>query len=106
MSTFPINVVNGQHVPVDVTIERRPEPGTFFSTWSVSPIWGGVDRADVGGWAVGTEALALRLKAACLAGVVHYDTRIAEDVNGNTYVANTRRVMAKYANADLKALGF
>jgi hypothetical protein len=50
--------------------------------------------------------LADRLVAAVNAGVVLYDATIKTDINGRTYVCSTSRVMGKYANADLKKLGF
>jgi hypothetical protein len=40
------------------------------------------------------------------AQVVFADPVIKTDVLGQTYVAASSRVMAKYANADLKRLGY
>ncbi len=72
----------------------------------VSPVWPGVDRPITHGFVVAKPALAQRLACAINAGVVYADPSIATDVNGHTYVRAECRVMGKYANADLKRLGF
>ncbi len=72
----------------------------------VTPEWSDVDRPTTSSWEVRTRALADRLAAAVMAGVVCVNPHVATDVNEHTYVSYDRKVMAKYANADLKRLGF
>jgi hypothetical protein len=72
---------------------------------TVYAIWDGVDRPRSHGIQVRTS-LAARLERAILDGVVFTDPHIARDVNGQTLVQSPCAVMAKYANADLKRLGY
>ncbi|AXH47326.1 hypothetical protein SEA_EDEN_31 [Microbacterium phage Eden] len=65
-----------------------------------------VDRPDLFGFAVKTKRLADRLATAITAGAVFHGHEVRRDVNGKSYVAVSSRVMAKYANADLKRLGY
>lgn len=89
--------------PVRVTV--APYAGEF-SGWTVTPEWTGVDRPTTHSWTVLDRALADRLAAAVLAGAVYVNPVIATDVNGATYVQARSLVMGKYANADLRALGY
>lgn len=84
------------------------EPDTYG--WAVHPVWaiddGELDRPNTGGWVVGRRDLVDRLVAALMAGVVCEDPHVEVDVDGNTYVATTRRVLGRRMNADLRRLGF
>lgn len=91
-------------VLADVLVEF--EDSEYFTGWNVAPIWANVDRPNVGGWGLRDEKLARRLERAIRAGAAFTDTTVKVDVDGNTYVCATHAVMAKYANADLKRLGF
>jgi hypothetical protein len=91
-------------IPVDV--EVAPVTDREYTGFSVHPIWAGVDRPNTGGWVVRDKRMARRLEAAIRAGVVYSRTEIRTDVDGNTYVAVTSRVLGRYLNADLKRLGF
>lgn len=55
-----------------------------------------------------TTPIPQRLADAIKAGVVCVDQRVATDVNGATYVEHRGhlKVSGKYANADLKRLGY
>jgi hypothetical protein len=68
----------------------------------------GLDRQDGHGWLfdLGHEKLAARLARAIDDGVVFHNISLAIDVNGKTYVNASSRVLGKYANADLKKLGY
>jgi hypothetical protein len=55
---------------------------------------------------LGNKRTAQRLVNAINAQVVFDDPVIKTDINGRTYVAASSRVMGKYANADLKRLGY
>lgn len=88
------------------TVTPDPDYG-----WRVSVRWTAngperLDRTDGHGYAVRTRALADRLARAIDAGVVFYDLGIAVDVNGQTYVSSRSHVLGRYANADLRKLGF
>jgi len=88
--------------PADVEVTLDPT----FGDYRVEPVWAGVDRPRTGGWSVRTRADAERLERAIRAGVVFADARVVTDVNGQTYIQAERRVMGKYFDADLRALGF
>lgn len=68
----------------------------------------GLDRVRLLGFGLrpGKTALALRLKAAILAGRVFGPGTIHVDVNGRTYLHADACVMGRTMNADLKKLGF
>ena len=74
--------------------------------WSVRPIWSGVDREDVGGWALSSKRLAERMKTALLAGAVYSRVEKRTDASGKTYAHGTSLVRARAASADLRRLGF
>lgn len=78
--------------------------------YHVRTTWSGpnLDRTDGIGYGLGPnhKRLAERLADAINAGAVFYNTELRTDVYGNTYVGAERRVMGKYANADLKRLGY
>ena len=99
--------------PVAVQIEEAPaDPSIYreFPCWVAQPVWAGVDRPIVGGISFGPgpkgQKLALRYQAAVMAGRVFHGGVVKTDTGGQTYVCATSRVMGKYANADLKRLGF
>ena len=76
------------------------------TTWSGA----GIDRTDGIGYVFSDtpakRKLARRLVAAINAQRVFTEPKLEVDVDGNTYVSSKRQVMGKYANADLKRLGF
>jgi hypothetical protein len=74
--------------------------------WSVRPVWSGVDRPNTGGWGFGSKRLAERMRSALLAGVVYSKIEVVTDASGKTFVHGTSLVLGRYANADLKKLGF
>ena len=90
---------------VAVTIEARSDAdlGHYFQ---VDAIWGGVDRPNVGGFAIRRAAVAARLAEAIKAGAVYYGGHVCRDVNGKTYVHAASRVLGRRANADLRKLGY
>jgi hypothetical protein len=96
-------IIAPYEAPADL-VEFLPKSHTNWMT--VTPVWAGVDRSTVGGWQVTSRSIAERLSRAILAGVVFPDAHVATDVNGRTYAGGHSRVSAKYANADLKRLGF
>lgn len=71
---------------------------------------GKLDRTDGGGFVFKANPLGMgyakRLVAAINAGVVYTNAKVLRDVNGRTYVQADKQVMAKYANSDLRRLGF
>tara|TARA_R110001632_G_scaffold174012_1_gene293504 strand:- start:1156 stop:1455 length:300 start_codon:yes stop_codon:yes gene_type:complete len=66
----------------------------------------GVDRPHTYGIQCATRTQVARLKKAIQAGAVFYDFTIAEDVNGKTFVRKSCKVMGRYLNEDLRALGY
>lgn len=72
-------------------------------TWEVNPP---VDRPDVGGFLLRNGRTASRLVRAINDGAVFYDAEVETDINGQTYVSARCRVLCRYANADLKRLGY
>jgi hypothetical protein len=74
----------------------------------VEPIWKGVDRPNVGGWAVGPthRALAERLCRAVRSGAAFGDVTAKVDVNGATYINASHLVLGRHMNADLRRLGY
>jgi hypothetical protein len=89
---------------VDITpyAENHPDLHGYVQ---VTPIWGGVDRPDSFSWAT-KPAIAVRLRRAIMAGVVLLNPHVKTDITGKTYVEYDNRVSGKYANADLKRLGY
>lgn len=83
-----------------------PDSDSIGVGYKVTPVWSGVDRPRTFSWFVGNLKLAVRLRQAVLAGVVLVDLEMKTDVEGNTYVEHRSKVMAKYANADLRKLGY
>jgi hypothetical protein len=84
--------------------ETEDVPGgewRVYSTWDAP-----VDRPSTHGFVLGNKRTAQRLVNAINAQVVFDDPVIKTDINGRTYVAASSRVMGKYANADLKRLGY
>lgn len=94
--------------PTIVRVDITPDEGDEWSKpgWCVRPVWSGTDRTDGSGWILGNRRTAERLRTAVLAGAVFHNISVGTDVNGRTYVKATSRVMAKYANADLRRLGY
>jgi hypothetical protein len=87
-----------------ISRQRDEEPGTewvVYATWDAP-----VDRQGTHGWVFYNPKIAERLVAAINAQAVFTDPVIKTDTHGNTYVAATSRVLGKYANADLKRLGY
>ena len=84
--------------------ETEDVPG---GEWRVYATWDApVDRPSTHGFVLRNKRTAQRLVNAINAQVVFADPVIKTDVLGHTYVAASSRVMAKYANADLKRLGY
>lgn len=80
--------------------------GTDDGRFIVVPYWSGVDRPSSSQWSCGTnKALAERLKAAILAGVIIEDAIIKTDIYGKTYASYGFAVRMRCLNADLKRLG-
>ena len=103
IAAYANKVIEGT-VPVlkDVLINR-----TSDGRYIVAPYWNGVDRPDSSQWSCGTnEALAKRLRAAILAGVIIEEPVIAVDNNGKSYVSNGFAIRMRSANAELKRLGY
>lgn len=70
-----------------------------------------VDRKDVAGWSIGksgkaSDKLADRLIRAIVAGKAITINGTKTDVNGNTYLSTTSRILGRTMNADLVRLGF
>lgn len=91
---------------VEIKTERDSLSGRV--SIHISPIWKGVDRPDVGGWAVGAqhEKLAARLGDAVTTGKAFGRVEVRTDVNGQTYVSAEHLVIGRHMNADLRRLGF
>jgi len=69
--------------------------------------WNGVDRPHTSSWScAANRKLAERLKAAMESGKAFKSAEIVKDVNGKTYVNGDLAVFMRYANSDLKKLGF
>lgn len=82
--------------------DYRPAP-----SYVVTAHWAGVERPEVHSISCGqNQKLAQRLADAIASGKVYTDAEVKVDVDGNTYVAATSRVMGRHLNADLKRLGF
>jgi hypothetical protein len=80
---------------------------TGLTGWEVRPYWNGVDRPYTGGWILASYRTAQRLAKATAEGAVFgTDVQVRTDVEGNTYVQRSSRVMARHANADLRRLGY
>lgn len=65
-----------------------------------------LDRPNTGGWWVTDRKMAERLTAALLDGAVHDSPEVAYDINGATYVRADRKVIGRYMDGDLRALGY
>jgi hypothetical protein len=87
---------------VDVTTCEESDLKGYMQ---VTPIWGGVDRPACFSW-VAKPAVAERLRRAVMAGVVLLNPRVETDIHGQTYAGYDNRVSGKYANADLRRLGY
>ena len=84
--------------------EDEDIPGT---SWVVYSHWNApVDRPQTHSFRLRNKKTAERLVNAINAQAVYADPVIKTDIYGNTYVAATSRVLGKYANADLKRLGY
>jgi hypothetical protein len=86
---------------VDVEADDRVADG-----FTVTPVWAGVDRPNAGSTLVQGRKLADRLAAAWRDGAAYSDAKVCMDVNEQTYVHATSRILARMANADLKRLGY
>lgn len=95
-----------QHFVKVSVVKRTDSDGQ--ATISISPIWAGVDRPDVGGFGVRPRqmALALRLKAAMESGAAFSSCQMFTDVNGHTYIGTNSNILGRTMNADLKRLGY
>lgn len=87
---------------VTARVVATPDTYDVLTTWSGPNL----DRTDGIGFGLRNRATAMRLRMAINAGAVFTDPVLKTDVEGNTYVSAGCRVMARYANADLKRLGF
>jgi len=93
-------------VPGHVTIEPAADfPGYVSISFHWRAFGGTLDRPSTHGMVV-RPPVAERLKAAFLAGDLYHSTSVTRDVDGHTYVRATCRVMGKYANADLRRIGY
>lgn len=90
-------------IPDRIEIEDKGD-----GTVTVWPIWNGVDRPKGCGMGIraNDKALIGRYVAALRAGVVYSSAKVRTDVNGETYVSTTSKVLGRYLNADLRRLGF
>ena len=97
-------------VDVIVAPDTIPGLGADVDVISVRPVWDApgitLDRPIVHGWSLTNRKLVPRLVAALRAGVVYDNATVATDVDGNTYVAATSRVLGRKLSADLKRLGY
>jgi hypothetical protein len=88
-------------------VEVGPVNDEALRGWYVHPYWQGVDRKYTGGFILGSLRTAMRLAQAIADGAVYYDHEIRPTIGtGETFVSARSRVMARYANADLKRLGY
>ena len=83
-------------------------PCPHIDGYSVHPLYTGVDRTDVGGWAVPSNRadLVYRLAAAILAGAAFKRVELRTDVNGQTYYCATHAISARHYDTDLAGIGF
>lgn len=87
---------------IDITWENERPIYTVSAEWHGADL----DRPISHGTQLLNKRTAERFAAAIEAGVAFTDPQIATDANGKTYVAAKCHVFGKYANANLKALGF
>lgn len=75
---------------------------------TVKPYWvADVDIDQPWGLGISVKAEVVpRLEAAMRAGVVFPNATIKTDVDGKTYVASNSEIIGKFANSQLKELGF
>lgn len=76
---------------------------------NVNPHWAGVDRANVGGYSfpVKKKDVALRLQTAIESGKIWMaEPQFKTDVDGNTYVCASVKILMRNCSAELKRLGF
>jgi sensor domain CHASE-containing protein len=90
-------------LPARVDVEATADHVGLFT---VSPVWPGVDRPNVGGTCVRGRKLADRLAAAWRDGAAYSAAEVRTDTSGQTYVHATSRILGRMANADLKRLGY
>ena len=92
------------HPTAHITRDADTGEYTVTTSWVGAPL----DRPSTHGYRFGPRhrRLAERLAAAIDAGAVYSDPTVTRDINGATYVAATARVLGKYANADLRRLGY
>lgn len=86
-------------LPVRVHVEFDEK----FAT--VSPIWAGVDRPNVGGISVPPRYVD-RVVAAFESGAAFESTKIVRDIAGKTYVAAPSRIMGRHLERSLRAIGY
>ncbi len=91
--------------PQIVDVEVTPDRDDACCFVHVQPVWSGVDRPKIGGWACRTET-APRLVRAIKAGVVYGPATVATDVDGKTYAQAASKILGRTMHADLKRLGF
>jgi hypothetical protein len=77
--------------------------GDKFAT--VSPIWAGVDRPNVGGISVPLRFVG-RVVAALESGAAFESTKVVRDIDGKTYVEASSRIMGRHLERSLRAIGY
>jgi hypothetical protein len=87
---------------IDITWENERPIYTVYAKWTGADI----DRPLSHSTQLLNKRTAKRFADAIQAGVAFTDPQIVTDANGKTYVAAKCHVFGKYANANLKALGF
>ena len=102
------NATFAKHFDHVEIVERAARDFNDLGGLIVEPIWKGVDRPNVGGWALGLQhrALAERLCRAVRSGAAFGDVTVKVDVNGQSYVNAQHLVMGRHMNADLRRLGY
>lgn len=89
---------------IALTSAVSPHEFGFLVNTTVSGI--DLDRPNLGGFVVRSEAVARRLARAVEDGAVWNIEGIRTDIYGKTYIAATSNVLARMANADLRRLGY
>lgn len=90
----------------DVTITANADDGTFTvrGTWVADGHT--INRPQSTGYRLNSKPLARRMAAAMTAGLVFLDPEIQTGTTGDTYVTARATVLGRYANADLRKLGY
>lgn len=92
----------------DTVTIRTETDETGYQSLTVTPVWKGVDRPNVGGWGLKLEhgALAVRLARAIREGAAFSKVEKCVDVNGHTYISASHTILGRKMNADLTRLGY